>query len=299
MLLNLQEETRDGYTISAEMKKVWQVEIDIMLKILEVCKKHNLRCWLDSGTLLGAVRHKGFIPWDDDIDLTMPRADYDKLCAIADKEFQHPYFFQTTFTDTGYITGHAQVRNSLTTTLGEGDERRPFNCGIPVDIFVLDAVPETKVMQFLQRTATMILKKTIRASFTPVSEQKKTGKKILSFFSKGLYSVLPYRTAFRWFESLFRCVSTEKTSRIAPLSFRYTLRSFVFQKEYFSDTVYLEFEGMQVPVPANYHEVLVHSYGPDYMTPVKAPSMHGVRMYDTEKSYLEYRKSVNCKSVNP
>lgn len=290
IMIDLQEETRDGYTISAEMKKVWQVEIDIMLKIFEVCKKHNLRCWLDGGTLLGAVRHKGFIPWDDDIDLIMPRADYDKLCAVAEKEFTHPYFFQTTFTDKGYITGHAQVRNSMTATLGKGDEKKAFNCGIPVDIFILDAVPESKIAQFLQRTATMILKKTIRASFTPVSEQKKMGKKFLSVFSKELYSLLPYRTAFRWFEDLFRSVSVEKSSRLATLSFRYTLRRFVFPKEAYSDTVYLDFEGMQLPAPAGYKDVLIGSYGPDYMTPVKAPSMHGERMYDTEKSYLEYRK---------
>ena len=91
----LNEEIRYGYTITRQMKEVWAVELDLLNKLLEVCKKHNISVFASGGTMLGAVRHKGFIPWDDDIDMMMFREDYEKLCLVAPLEFRYPYFFQT------------------------------------------------------------------------------------------------------------------------------------------------------------------------------------------------------------
>ena len=88
----LDEEIRDDYVVSSQMKQVWAVELDLLNKILEVCKKYNIKIIASGGTLLGAVRHKGFIPWDDDIDLMMRRNQYDKLCDVAEKEFTFSSF---------------------------------------------------------------------------------------------------------------------------------------------------------------------------------------------------------------
>ena len=95
----LDEEVRDGYKVSHEMKKVWAVELDLLAEFQRVCKKHNIKYIASGGTMLGAVRHKGFIPWDDDIDLMMLREEYEKLCIVAPSEFKHPYYFQTDRTD--------------------------------------------------------------------------------------------------------------------------------------------------------------------------------------------------------
>ena len=82
------------YKVSPKREKVWKIELDILMELDRICRKHDLRYFLDSGTLLGAVRHKGFIPWDDDIDLTMPRKDYDRLIEIASQELKSPYYLQ-------------------------------------------------------------------------------------------------------------------------------------------------------------------------------------------------------------
>ena len=109
-----EEEERCGYVVSAHMKKVWAVELDLLYQLQQVCEKYGIQYYGSGGTILGAERHKGMIPWDDDIDIMMLRDQYDLLCSHAD-EFEEPYFFQTFDTDEGYFRGHAQLRNSNTT----------------------------------------------------------------------------------------------------------------------------------------------------------------------------------------
>ena len=137
-------EVRDGYEVSCEMKYIWAVELDLLNQLLTVCQKYNIKLYAAGGTMLGAVRHKGMIPWDDDIDMMMFRSDYDRLCEIASEEFKEPYFFQTNETDPGSYRGHAQLRNSKTTGIlkHELDQKREINQGIFIDIFPLDNVPD-------------------------------------------------------------------------------------------------------------------------------------------------------------
>ena len=143
-----QEEERCGYTIPATMKRVWAVELDLLEKLQDVCARHGLRYFACGGTLLGAIRHKGFIPWDDDIDVVMFREDYEKLLEIAPLEFTEPYFFQTAFNDQKYSRGHAQLRNSNTTAILHTEKGcYTFNQGIFLDIFPLDAVPDDPAAQ--------------------------------------------------------------------------------------------------------------------------------------------------------
>ena len=92
-------EIRDGFEITSMMKRAWAGQMEVLQTIREICERHNILWFADYGTLLGAVRHKGFIPWDDDIDVFMLRDDYNKLARIAPAEIQSPYFFQNVYTD--------------------------------------------------------------------------------------------------------------------------------------------------------------------------------------------------------
>ena len=156
------EEVRCGYVVTTEMKRVWAVELDLLAKFHEVCERNGLDYFLDGGTLLGAMRHKGFIPWDDDVDVIMPRKDYNKLWEIADREFTHPYFFQTSLSEEGpFYRTHAQLRNSDSTGFIIEDSWKPsVNCGIFLDIFALDNIPDHTVQRRLWRRE-LIRKKTI------------------------------------------------------------------------------------------------------------------------------------------
>lgn len=151
MSLNFDEEEIDGYVVSSKVKKVWAVELN-MLKIFDVlCRKHGLQYYACYGTLLGAVRHKGFIPWDDDIDVFMMRDDYMKLLQIAPNEISEPYFFQNVYTDS-MVWGFSKIRDSRTTAIEFPDMNESFHQGLFIDIFPIDSTDDgTPRMQMITR----------------------------------------------------------------------------------------------------------------------------------------------------
>lgn len=117
-------------------QQIWATEQEILDVIHQVCTEHGLRYSLAYGTLLGAVRHKGFIPWDDDIDLMMPREDYEKLLVIWNQSAPKGYILQNTRTDSDFTQNFTKIRKDHTTFLQDEAERtKHYHKGIFVDIF--------------------------------------------------------------------------------------------------------------------------------------------------------------------
>lgn len=129
---------------SEHLKELQEVELNILKYFDKVCKQNNLRYFLGSGTLLGAVRHQGFIPWDDDIDLFMPGEDYLKLYDIMKKEKNSDYFFQSLDTEKNYFLLWNKIRLNNTIFVEKGWEENEINQGIFIDIFPLLEVPLEK-----------------------------------------------------------------------------------------------------------------------------------------------------------
>ena len=131
------EEVRCDFLVTEKRKKLWAIQIDLFLQLEKVCKRHGLTYFAAGGTILGAFRHKGFIPWDDDIDINMPRADYLKLQEYAD-EFEYPYFLQIPGKDHEYCYSYTKLRNARTTQVSKPFCHRNFNQGVQIDIFPVD-----------------------------------------------------------------------------------------------------------------------------------------------------------------
>lgn len=296
----LEEEIRYGYTVTRKMKEVWAIELDMLDKLLTVCKKHNIKIFASGGTMLGAVRHKGFIPWDDDIDMMMFREDYEKLCQIAEFEFQYPYFFQTEYTDEGSLRGHAQLRNSKTTGIltGEIDEKYKFNQGIFLDIFPLDNVPDDKCkrnkqakkIKFYKKRSFFWAKFTTRYNENNKSILKKTIKKIVAKIGGNLIRKLQLeKRNYCLFERECKKFNNKETVFVSTLSLNESEKQFYKYKKDYINLIEMPFEFMSIPVGENYDHALCQRYG-KYMEIVKNGSCHGDVIFDTNNPYVAHLK---------
>ncbi len=283
----LREEKRDGYLVPRSMKKVWAVELDLLVEFDRVCRLLNISYVLDGGTLLGAVRHKGFIPWDDDIDVIMLRKDYDILVKKGARYFKKPYFLQTPYTDKAYFRPHAQLRNSKTTGyLYTEGKNYPFNQGIFIDIFVLDGLTlDTGLLKKqISRQNRLRFVYTIKGCPFSNKRWKTVLKTILAAFFELFFDdcISLYRKREQVSE---RYSSSEYVDAIG---FRRKLDAVRYLKrEWFMKTVDIEFENRFFPAPKDYNKVLKVYFGDKYMIPKKAASKHGRVFFDAERSYKE------------
>lgn len=296
----LKEEELSGYTVSKKMKEVWAVELDLLAELDRVCQKYSIRYFADAGTMLGAIRHKGFIPWDDDIDVTMSRADYNRLCEVAFDEFQGNYFFQTEYSDRGSLRGHAQLRNSATTGILKSEEgKRGFNQGIFIDIFPYDVVTDDKEKFMQQKKEAEKLKKKFRrcAKFTDFygSSSFRFPKNLIAPLAHIYYKVFKkdYDEDYAKFEEVCARYNEESSKKISLLSFSFDELHFQTREDY-EEVIYVPFEFLKIPVPKGYHHALIERFG-DYNVFVRGGSFHGGVIFDTDTPYTNYLKN---KKVN-
>ncbi len=287
-------ETRNGYEVSAERKKVWAVELDLLMEFDRVCRKHDIPYVASSGTAIGAVREKGFIPWDDDIDLEMLREDYDRLCEIAPDEFQEPYFWQTVQTDPGYRMGHAKLRNSRTTALMERQISKSLfhsNQGIFIDILPMDNTPGDPQILTEQLDKAKKQLRSYRSlnqldqNFQPSKRNAfyRVGSYVAHFFVGKLHLA---RRAYDRFEETCREYQGKDCAYVTKL-YNPKLKKKMYHKEDYAERIYLPYEFIEIPVMKNYDRYLTTMFG-DYMTPVQEPTVHGDMIFDVETPYTEF-----------
>ncbi|MBD8943076.1 MAG: LicD family protein [Clostridiales bacterium] len=303
----LEEEVRCDYTVTKDIKEVWAIEIDLLMQLDEVCKKHNLKYYITDGTMLGTVRHKGFIPWDDDIDVTMFRDDYEKLLKVAETEFKYPYFLQTEYSDPGCLRGHAQLRNSATTGILKTEEGKfKFNQGLFLDVFVMDnVIDDKKLFEQQKKDAEKYRKRAVKYArwstryYKQNTWQSKVKGILYPVVNTFLRKTKLEEKNFRKFEEVCKRYNNMETKYVTTLEFSFDIERWGKRlKSYFDKVEYMPFEFIKLPISVDYDEMLRNDYG-DYMVFKKGASAHGDMIIDTDRSYTEYiNKITKDKSGN-
>ena len=205
--------------------------------------------------------------------------------ANGDRLFSHPYFLQTAYSDKDYFHGHAQLRNSLTAAIRPSDAFQPFNQGIFIDIFVLDEAPDDEAERKDLARCCRKTQRFLKAKNTHIIASGRLGLVFRKMKCRREVRRRGWQTIYREMEDRLRGVDPGKCGCWAELAF--SGDDIMFPKHIFDRTLWMPFENISVPVPAEYDLFLRTQFGDDYMTPRQDPSYHGQLIFDTEKSYLQ------------
>jgi lipopolysaccharide cholinephosphotransferase len=270
---------------NSELSMLQDIEHTMLIYCIRICEKYRLRYFLIGGSALGAVRHSNFIPWDDDVDIGMPRTEYEKFLRLAQPDLPTGFFLQTNKTDPLYPLNFAKIRNNETAFIESDVSHLNMNHGVYIDIFPLDGFP----YKGISRTA-------IYKLFIILSTAIQTKLRL----KHGNIASRILKNAISW---MFTLETLRKTIDSLMIKYDYNTSDTVFNwygawglreavpKDYFGEGCSVKFRGISVMIPSNYDSYLRSLYG-DYMTPPpieKRVSHHFVDVIDLKNSYKKYK----------
>lgn len=242
---------------------IQSVQLASLIEIDRICKKHNIKYFLGGGTLLGAIRHKGFIPWDDDSDLMMLRDDYDKFCKIAPSELPNGMSFQDSNTDKHCFYEFAKCRIDGTIfATGFAKTHTGMHNGLAIDIFCHDKTANSKLGQKLHIAMTLFTRALVFNKWN--SRKAENGSKLQSAVTDFCKKLFPIRFSMWLEKKTFTFFKNKKNAKYLYDGMGRNIYNGVFSAELLDEVIYADFEGYKLPVPKKYDEYLTFLYG-DYI----------------------------------
>lgn len=239
------------------LRRMQMIELELLLEIDRICRKYEIKYNICGGTLIGAVRHKGFIPWDDDIDIRMLRSEYRRFKKACRKELDPKKFFLQDFsTDKKYRWGYAKMLRADTVYIRSGQEHLGIRNGVFLDIFITDGIPNSRYMKKIHNAVCFAVRKIL---WSPVGARISPTRGLrlwyclLAWIPRWIPIAIIHFMAFKW--------NADKCSHFRALTFP---QKRGLKKEWFTELTELEFEGHMVYVPADYKGWLTQEYG-NYM----------------------------------
>lgn len=258
------------------LREIQLTQLEIVKVVDEICEKENIQYYLCAGTMLGGVRHQGFIPWDDDLDIMLPRDEYTRLMRVLKEKLPKEYWLQTYDTDLDYWQAFAKIRKKNTVYKEKGMEKIPdAKCGIWIDIFPLD---------YASKKGTVNLK--IRRLLTKgisFSLRRREFKLKYSAFSRRYIPLLvvlefiPKKQIKKMQEKIMKQRSNKSKKYLVNLASTYEIDKETYPIEWFEAKERIKFEDTNLNIPKEYDKYLKQLYG-DYMKlpPVEKRNGHNI-----------------------
>ncbi|MCI8465863.1 MAG: LicD family protein [Lachnospiraceae bacterium] len=243
------------------LRRLQLAELEMLREVDRICRKHEIAYILDGGTLLGAIRHGGFIPWDDDVDLRMLREEYDRFCEVCQTELSPNYFLQTYRTDPGYRWGYARILKNGTVYKRKGQHRMTARNGIFIDIFPDDDLPEGWFSGRLCTGLSWICRKLL---YSEVGVWNK--RRFSSWFGFFILNLFPKEWGHRGMEYLSRRYHSARATRVRCFGWGSREEERGLWKRWHLETGEVEFEGLTLRASKDIKGFLTHFFGENYMS---------------------------------
>ena len=243
-----------------QLKKLQGIELELLLEFDRICRKGNIRYTLTGGTLLGAVRHGGFIPWDDDADVSMLRCEYEKFREACETELGEQFYFQDMRNTEGYRWGYGKLRKKGTLFLRENQEHMPYEQGVFIDIFPRDGVPDAPFKRKIHKFKCFCVRKTLWSEVGKIAHSNK-GKRV--WF--GILSRIAGNRIYKIYDRLVERSNRKSTKLVRNLTFPVPNDKDGYLRSWYDESTELEFEGHKFMVNKSYKDWLEQEFG-DYMT---------------------------------
>lgn len=243
------------------LSKIHSLELEIMDEVEKICNKYNLRYTLIAGSLIGAIRHTGFIPWDDDLDIAMPREDYEKFIEICKSELPERFIIDSHETSDLYYRLAAKIRIKNTLYVEKALINYKGNHGIWVDILPLDYAKKKKsILLWFQGTLKSILEVAIEKKSNVDISEKSLWKKILV----KAFCIFSRKKLINMQKNIMKFQNKKDCKYIVNLASKYGYKKQTFLIEDYFPLKRVKFENMELNIPNNYDYILKTIYG-DYM----------------------------------
>lgn len=292
-----QKEVRCGFEIPEMMKRAWAAELEVLEVVVDICERNGLQYFADWGTLLGAVRHQGFIPWDDDMDICLKREEYMELIRILPEQLPKGFALAGLYADSERLRNHAQWTHSSVIADDNGywgiqELMKRFHgfpySGFGIDIFPLDYLP-TDTELFNAQKLIVAYGVSILQNWDICVNNGELEKR-LAYMEELCGMSLPRDNSTmpvlrRRLDAIIALYQENEAEEMSESPFYLDNESYHMKKEWYDRAVKLPFENIEIAVPCGYHEVLTAQYG-DYKKPVRGLQAHTYPFYAPKEREL-------------
>ena len=255
------------------LRKLQKIELEMLIELDRICRKNDIKYTIIGGTLIGAVRNGGFIPWDDDVDIAMLRPEYEKFREACERDLDTTrFYFQDHRNTPGYRWGYGKIRRKDTLFLREHQEHMPYEQGIFLDVFPHDGVPNPYLFRKLHDVHCYIIRKLLWSEVGQIADKSPFKR---AWF--GLLAKIPVQVVFNNYHKLIEKSNKKKTNWVRALMFPTFNKESGYNSEWFEPGEDMEFEGHMFQCMKGAREYLEFSYG-NYMElpPIEKRKVHPV-----------------------